>query len=72
MIQRGDLGACKLDHLADMLQEIHRRDLAEKVKKFQSEGVFICLKLAFHVHRFVLSLKVFELVFFYIYFFSLF
>ena len=41
MIQRGDLGACKLDHLADMLQEIHRRDLAEKVKKFQSEGMFI-------------------------------
>ena len=40
MIQRENLGPCKLDHLADMLQEIHRRDLAEKVKKFQSEGMF--------------------------------
>jgi len=41
MIQKGDLGPSKLDHLADMLQEIHRRDLAEKVKKFQAEGMLI-------------------------------
>lgn len=51
MIQRGSLGPCNLDHLADMLQEVHRRDLAEKVKKFQSEGMFIWLKFAFHVNR---------------------
>ena len=38
-----------MDNLADMLQEIHRRDLAEKVKKVQSEGMFIWLKLAYHL-----------------------
>lgn len=41
MIQRGSLGPCNMDDLADMLQQIHRRDLAEKVKKVQSEGMFI-------------------------------
>lgn len=66
MIQRGNLGPCKLDHLVDMLQEIHRRDLAEKVKKFQSEGMFNWLKFVFHVvlHRFVLWLKVLKPVFY--------
>lgn len=37
MIQCGRIGPCNLDHLADMLQEIHRRDLAERVRKFQSD-----------------------------------
>lgn len=66
MIQQGNLGPCKLDHLVDMLQEIHRRDLAEKVKKFQSEGMFNWLKFVFHVvlHRFVLWLKVLKPVFY--------
>lgn len=41
MIQCGRIGACNLDHLADMLQEIHRRDLAERVRKFQSDGMFL-------------------------------
>ena len=74
MIQRGNLGPCKLDHLVDMLQEIHRRDLAEKVKKFQSEGMFNWLKFVFHVvlHRFVLWLKVLKPVFLFIFFFCLF
>ena len=39
MIQNGSLSPRNLDHLAEMLQEVHRRDLAEKVRKFQSEGV---------------------------------
>ena len=41
MIQCGSIGPCNLDHLADMLQEIHRRDLAERVRKFQSDGMFL-------------------------------
>lgn len=42
MIQNGSLSAGNLDHLAEMLQEVHRRDLAEKVRKFHSEGM--CLE----------------------------
>lgn len=41
MIQCGSIGPCNLDHLADMLQEIHRRDLAERVRKFQSDGMLL-------------------------------
>ena len=38
MIQVRAIGSNNLNHLADMLQEIHRRDLAEKVRKFQADG----------------------------------
>lgn len=43
LIQVGTLGSNNLNHLADMLQEIHRRDLAEKVRKFQAVGKLLIL-----------------------------
>ena len=60
MIQCGSLGPRNMDDLADMLQEIHRRDLAEKVKKFQSEGMFIWLKLAYHLVHLGFSFNIFR------------
>ena len=38
LIQSGSMGPNNLNHLVQMLQEIHRRDLAEKVRKFQADG----------------------------------
>lgn len=36
MMQAGTIGPTQLSHLADLLQKIHRMDLAVKVRKFQS------------------------------------
>ena len=35
-MQAGTIGPTQLSHLADLLQKIHRMDLAVKVRKFQS------------------------------------
>lgn len=38
LVQRGSIGQNNMNHLVNMLQEIHRKDLAEKVRKFQGDG----------------------------------